>query len=72
MANIICQNKAVNVDSTNLQDDVNITVQMDDTLSRLVLVNLNLKTNLSKTRKRLEQNSKVKMNDTLSFANKIK
>jgi hypothetical protein len=61
----------INVDSTNLQDDVNITVQMDDTLSKLVLVNLNLKTNLSKTRKRLEQNSKVKMYNTFSFANKI-
>ncbi|CAB4446575.1 unnamed protein product [Rhizophagus irregularis] len=71
MTNIACQNKAANLNSTNVQDDVNITVQMDDTSLKLVLVNLNLKTNLSEIRKILEQNSKVKMYDTLSFANKI-
>ncbi|PKY59002.1 hypothetical protein RhiirA4_481397, partial [Rhizophagus irregularis] len=60
MTNIACQNKAANLNSTNVQDDVNITVQMDDTSLKLVLVNLNLKTNLSEIRKILEQNSKVK------------
>jgi hypothetical protein len=61
----------VSTDFANIQDDVNITVQMDDTSSKLVLVNLDIKCKLSKIRKKLEQNSKIKMNDTLSFANKI-
>ncbi|PKY49820.1 hypothetical protein RhiirA4_465947, partial [Rhizophagus irregularis] len=52
------------MDSTN-RDDINITVQM---LSKLVLVNLNPKTSLSKIREKLEKNSEVKMNDTFSFA----
>ncbi|UZO11237.1 uncharacterized protein OCT59_002808 [Rhizophagus irregularis] len=69
MANVLCQNKIIRVDSINVQDDVNITVQIDDISSKFVLVNLNLKCKLSKIRKRLEQNTKVKMNDTLSFAN---
>ncbi len=48
-----------------------IIVQIDDPKSKLVLVNLNIKDKLSKTRERLEQNSEVKMNDTLKFANKL-
>jgi hypothetical protein len=72
MANIACQNKTVNMDSTSVQDGANVTtVQMDDTSSKLVSVNLDLKDKLSNIRKKLEQNSKVEMNDTLSFANKI-
>ncbi|CAB5394996.1 unnamed protein product [Rhizophagus irregularis] len=71
MSNIACQNKTANIDSTNIQDDVNITVQMDDTSSKLISVNLDLRDKLSNIRKKLEQNSKVEMNDTLSFANKI-
>ncbi|GBB98425.1 hypothetical protein RclHR1_03220018 [Rhizophagus clarus] len=59
------------MDSTNTQDDVDVTVQIDDPPSKLVLVNLNVKCKLLKVRERLEQNSKVRMNDTLSFANKI-
>src|SRR4051812_42787742 len=55
-----------------LQDDIaDITVQINYRPLKLVSVNLNLKDNLSKIRKRLEQNSKIKMNDTLSFVNKI-
>ncbi|CAB4428302.1 unnamed protein product [Rhizophagus irregularis] len=53
------------MDSTNVQVVINITVQMT---SKLVLVNLNLKTSLSKIREKLEKNSEVKMNDTISFA----
>ncbi|PKY56882.1 hypothetical protein RhiirA4_477496, partial [Rhizophagus irregularis] len=53
------------MDSTNVQDDINITIQMP---SKLVLVNLNLKTSLSKIREKLEKNSEVKMNDTFAFA----
>ncbi|PKK60029.1 DNA/RNA polymerase [Rhizophagus irregularis] len=53
------------MDSTNVQDDINITIQIP---SKLVLVNLNLKTGLSKIREKLEKNSEVKMNDTFSFA----
>ncbi|CAB4442683.1 unnamed protein product [Rhizophagus irregularis] len=53
------------MDSINAQDDIKITVQM---LSKLVLVNLNLKNSLSKIREKLEKNSEVKMNDTFSFA----
>ncbi|PKY51788.1 hypothetical protein RhiirA4_469023 [Rhizophagus irregularis] len=71
MANIACQNKTVNMDSTNVQDEVNITVQMDNASSKLVSVNLDLRDKLSNIRKKLEQNSKIEMNDKLSFANKI-
>ncbi|CAB5395012.1 unnamed protein product [Rhizophagus irregularis] len=76
MANIIgCQkNKIVSVDSINVQDvqdDVDITVQIDDPPSKFVSVNLNNKDTLSNIRRKLVQNSKVKMNDALSFANKI-
>ncbi|CAB5352848.1 unnamed protein product [Rhizophagus irregularis] len=53
------------MDSTDVQDDIIITVQM---LSKLVLVNLNLKASLSEVRKKLEKISEVKMNDTFSFA----
>ncbi|PKB98775.1 hypothetical protein RhiirA5_430824 [Rhizophagus irregularis] len=42
------------MDSTNVQDDINITIQIP---SKLVLVNLNLKTGLSKIREKLEKNS---------------
>jgi hypothetical protein len=59
------------VDSINAQDNIKITVQIDDPPSKLILINLNHKDKLSKIRKRLEQNSKVKMNDTLTFAYKI-
>ncbi|RIA83526.1 hypothetical protein C1645_742990 [Glomus cerebriforme] len=52
-------------------DDVDITVQIDDPPSKLVLVNLNIKDKLSNIRERLEQNSKIKMNNTLSFANSL-
>jgi hypothetical protein len=65
------QNKIVNMDSINVQNDVDITVQIDDPPSKLVSVELNLNTSLSIIREKLEQNSKIKMNDTLSFANKI-
>jgi hypothetical protein len=60
MSNIVCQ---ISVSSTNVQDG--------DTSSKLVSANLNLKDKLSNIRKKLAQNSKIKMNDTLSFANKI-
>jgi hypothetical protein len=59
------------VDSINAQDNIKITVQIDDPPSKLILINLNHKDKLSKIGKRLEQNSKVKMNDTLTFAYKI-
>ncbi|GBB92854.1 hypothetical protein RclHR1_20680002 [Rhizophagus clarus] len=65
------QNEIINADSIIIQDYIKVTVQIDDPSSKLVLVNLNLKDNLSKIRKRLEQNSKVKMNNTLTFAYKI-
>ncbi|CAB4442611.1 unnamed protein product [Rhizophagus irregularis] len=60
-----CQNS---MDSTNILNDVNATVQMP---SKLVLVKLNLKASLSKIRDKLEKNSEVKMNDTFSFAKMI-
>ncbi|PKY40378.1 hypothetical protein RhiirA4_453744 [Rhizophagus irregularis] len=53
------------------EDNIDIIVQIDDPPSKHVSVSLNPGENLSKIRERLEQNSKVKMNDTLSFANKI-
>ncbi|CAB4442229.1 unnamed protein product [Rhizophagus irregularis] len=53
------------------ENDIHITVQIDNPPLKHVLVSLNLKEKLSKIRKRLEQNSKVKMNDTLSFTNKV-
>jgi hypothetical protein len=61
MVNIVCQIKIISVDSTSEQD----------TSSKLVSANLNLKDKLSNIREKLAQISKVKMNDTLSFANKI-
>src|SRR5947209_8564235 len=52
--------------------DADVIVQINDHPLKLVLVNnLNLKDKLSKIRERLEQNSIIKMNDTLSFVNKI-
>ncbi|UZO11343.1 uncharacterized protein OCT59_002914 [Rhizophagus irregularis] len=68
MTNIEYQNK--NVDSDNT-DDVDITVKIDDLQSKVVSINLNLKYKLSKVREILKQNSKVKMDDTLTFAYKI-
>ncbi|PKY51613.1 hypothetical protein RhiirA4_468755 [Rhizophagus irregularis] len=65
------QNEVITVNSINAQDNISVTVQIDDPPSKLILVNLNLKDKLSKTRKRLEQNSKVKMNNALTFAYKI-
>ncbi|UZO20605.1 uncharacterized protein OCT59_013028 [Rhizophagus irregularis] len=53
------------------ENDIHITVQIDNPPLKHVLVSLNLKEKLSIIRKRLEQNSKVKMNDTLSFTNKV-
>jgi hypothetical protein len=53
------------------EDDIDITVQIDDPPSKRVLVSLNLSEKLSKVRKRLEQNSIIKMNNTLSFTNKV-
>ncbi|CAB4481455.1 unnamed protein product [Rhizophagus irregularis] len=69
MTNIEYQNK--NVDSDNTRDDVDITVKIDDLQSKVVSINLNLKYKLSKVREILKQNSKVKMDDTLTFAYKI-
>src|SRR4051812_45925033 len=51
---------------TDIQEDIVITVQIDDLR---VLVILNLGEKLSEIRKILEKNSKVKMNDTLFFTN---
>src|SRR5688572_25755761 len=51
--------------------NIDIIVQIDDPPSKHVSVSLNPGEKLSKIREKLEQNSKVKMNDTLSFANKI-
>ncbi|CAB4442687.1 unnamed protein product [Rhizophagus irregularis] len=66
---IKCQSS---VNSINVQDGVDATVQIDDPPSKFVLVNnLNLKDKLSNIRHKLVQNSKVKMNHTFSFANKI-
>jgi hypothetical protein len=65
MANIDTMEEIINV---NAQDSIAITVQIDVPLSKLVLVNLNLKDKLSNIRKILEKNSIVKMNDTFSFA----
>ncbi|PKY19939.1 hypothetical protein RhiirB3_433118 [Rhizophagus irregularis] len=53
------------MDSTDVQDDIIMEVQM---LSKSVFVNLNLKTSLSEVRKKLEKISEIKMNDTFSFA----
>ncbi|GES95389.1 hypothetical protein GLOIN_2v1813311 [Rhizophagus clarus] len=55
------QIKIVSMGSANIQDD---------TSSKLVSVNLDLKDKLSTVRQKLAQHSKVKMNDMLSFANK--
>ncbi|PKY59001.1 hypothetical protein RhiirA4_514098 [Rhizophagus irregularis] len=70
-----CQkSKIVSVNFINIQDvqdDVDVTVQIDDPPSKFISVNLNIKDKLSSIRQKLIQNSKVKMNDTLSFANKI-
>ena len=49
-------------------ENVGITVQIDDPPSKFALVNLYPKDKLTSIRKRLEQNSIVQMNDTLSFA----
>ncbi|CAB4379867.1 unnamed protein product [Rhizophagus irregularis] len=57
--------------NADVQDDIDITVQIDDPQSKRVLVSLNLREKLSNIRKKLEQNSKVKMNDTFSFTNKV-
>ncbi|PKY49822.1 hypothetical protein RhiirA4_465949 [Rhizophagus irregularis] len=65
------QNEIIDGDSINVQDNIKITVQIDNPPSKLVLVNLNPKDKLSKIREKLEQNSKVKMNDALTFAYKI-
>jgi hypothetical protein len=61
------QNETINV----AQDNVIITVQIGDPPSNLILVNLNFKEKLTKVREKLEQNSKVKMNNTLTFTYKI-
>ncbi|CAB4405176.1 unnamed protein product [Rhizophagus irregularis] len=53
------------------EDNIDIIVQIDDPPSKHVSVSLNPGENLSKIREKLEQNSKIKMNDALSFANKI-
>src|SRR3954447_2639067 len=50
--------------------NVNVEVQIGDPPSRAVLVNLNLKDNLSNIRKKLGYNSEIEMDDTLSFAQK--
>src|SRR2546425_855981 len=50
------------------KNGVDITVQVDN--QEPVLVYLNLKEKLSNTRKRLKENSLVKMDSTLSFAEK--
>ncbi|CAB4427086.1 unnamed protein product [Rhizophagus irregularis] len=58
----------------DVQDDINMIVQIDDPRdpqSKRVLASLNLGEKLSNIRKKLEQNSKVKMNDTFSFTNKV-
>ncbi|PKC01675.1 hypothetical protein RhiirA5_381540 [Rhizophagus irregularis] len=58
----------------DVQDDINMIVQIDDPhdpQSKRVLASLNLGEKLSNIRKKLEQNSKVKMNDTFSFTNKV-
>ncbi|RGB44061.1 hypothetical protein C1646_749037 [Rhizophagus diaphanus] len=58
----------------DVQDDINMIVQIDDPhdpQSICVLASLNLGEKLSNIRKKLEQNSKVKMNDTFSFTNKV-
>ncbi|RGB26130.1 hypothetical protein C1646_770821 [Rhizophagus diaphanus] len=58
--------------NTDIQEDnIDIIVQIDDPPSKHISVSLNPGENLSKIRERLEKNSKIKMNDTLSFANKI-
>src|SRR4051794_18924680 len=59
-----CQNEAI--DANKL-----ITVQIDN-LPKFVLVRLNFRENLSNIRASLKRNSKIKMNDALSFAKKIK
>jgi hypothetical protein len=58
--------------STDIQEDnIDIIIQIDDPPSKHVSVSLNPRKKLSKIREILEQNSKVKMNDTLSFANRV-
>src|SRR6266540_2662251 len=53
---------------TNIfSSDVEITVQIDDPPSKIALVRLNLKDNLSNVREILEKNSEIEMNDSLSF-----
>lgn len=49
-------------------NDVDITVQIDDPQPKTAWVKLNLKDNLSKARETLEKNTVIKMNDSLSFA----
>ncbi|GES95312.1 hypothetical protein GLOIN_2v1594955 [Rhizophagus clarus] len=56
------QNKSIRV-----RDDIDVTVQIGDDNLQL-LVHLNLKDNLSNTRKNLKRNSLIKMDDTLLFA----
>jgi hypothetical protein len=51
-------------------DDISITVQINDSPSRHARVNLNLKDKLSKIREILET-SEVEMNYTFSFAYKV-
>ncbi|PKY60872.1 hypothetical protein RhiirA4_520211 [Rhizophagus irregularis] len=66
---IKCQSS---VDSINMQYGVDATVQINDPPSKFISVNnLNLKDKLSNIRRKLVQNSEVKMNHTFSFANKI-
>ncbi|CAB4445882.1 unnamed protein product [Rhizophagus irregularis] len=66
---IKCQSS---VDSINVQDGVDATVQIDDPTSKFVSANnLNLKDKLSNIRHKLVQNGEVKMNHTFSFTNKI-
>ncbi|CAB5359296.1 unnamed protein product [Rhizophagus irregularis] len=58
----------------DVQDGIDIIVQIDDPRdpqSKRVLAKLNPGENLLNNRKKLEQNSKVKMNDTFSFTNKV-
>ncbi|GBB98065.1 hypothetical protein RclHR1_03130006 [Rhizophagus clarus] len=62
----------VNVNIQSIQrDDIDIIVQINDPPSKHVSVSLNPGEKLSKIRERLEQNSRIRMNDTISFANKV-
>ncbi|RIA91145.1 hypothetical protein C1645_768268 [Glomus cerebriforme] len=51
--------------------NVDVSVQIGDSTSSSVLVSLNLNDNLLRIRQELEQNSEIKMNDTMLFAKKF-